>query len=137
MPILTLHGCSTEPLGNYLKALGIFRLVAEQADPTARAWWEAGAFRLSTTKFLTVEDLCEWLHENCGYSAFVAPWLANTGWGKGGKRDAGGVALKSLLEDKNTRTDQFRDASALVVRTAGSVPAQLLDVPAADIAVVK
>ena len=32
MPILTLHGCSPEPLGNYLKALGIFRLVAEQAD---------------------------------------------------------------------------------------------------------
>jgi CRISPR-associated protein Csx17 len=95
MPILTLHGCSTEPLGNYLKALGIFRLVAEQADPTARAWWEAGTLRLSTTKFLTVEDLCDWLHENCCYSAFVAPWLANTGWGKGGKRDAGGVALKS------------------------------------------
>ncbi len=137
MPILTLHGCSTEPLGNYLKALGIFRLVAEQADPTARAWWGAGAFRLSTTKFLTVKDLCEWLHENCGYSAFVAPWLANTGWGKGGKRDAGGVALKSLLEDKNARTNQFRDASTLVVQAAGSVPEQALDVPAADPKVAK
>ena len=54
MPILTLHGCSPEPLGNYLKALGVFRLVAEQADPAARAWWEAGAFRLSTAKFVNV-----------------------------------------------------------------------------------
>ena len=137
MPILTLHGCSPEPLGNYLKALGVFRLVAEQGDPAARAWWGAGAFHLSTTKLVTVRALCEWLHENCSYSAFVAPWLANTGWGKGGKRDAGGVALKSLLEDKNARTNRFRDASALVVQAAGSVPAQSLDIPAADLAVAK
>ena len=137
MPILTLHGCSTEPLGNYLKALGVFRLVAEQPDPAARAWWEAGAFRLSTAKFLTVGDLCEWLHENCGYSAFAAPWLKNTGWGAGGKRDAGGVALKSLLEDKNARTNRFRDASVLVIQAAGSIRGQSLDIPAADPAVAK
>ena len=48
MPILTLSGCPPEPLGNYLKALGIFRLVAEQADPSARAWWEGGVMRLLT-----------------------------------------------------------------------------------------
>jgi len=137
MPILTLHGCSPEPLGNYLKALGVFRLVAEQADPAARAWWEAGAFHMSTAKFVTVGGLREWLHENCGYSAFVAPWLANTGWGKGGKRNAGGVALKSLLEDKSARTNRFRDASALVVQAAGSVPVQPVDAPAANPAVAK
>jgi CRISPR-associated protein Csx17 len=48
MPILTLNGCPPEPLGNYLKAIGVFRLVAEQADPTARAWWEGGVLRLLT-----------------------------------------------------------------------------------------
>ena len=41
---MTLHlhylkGCSPTPLANYHKALGILRLVAEQADPTARGWW--------------------------------------------------------------------------------------------------
>ncbi len=137
MPILTLHGCSSEPLGNYLKALGVFRLVAEQADPTARAWWEAGAFRLSTAKFATVEGLCDWLHDTCSYSAFVAPWLANTGWGKGGKRDAGGVALKALLQDNKPRTNRFREASALVARVAGSASTQSLEVPAADSTVTK
>lgn len=138
MPILTLHGCSSEPLGNYLKALGVFRLVAEQADPTARAWWEAGAFRLSTAEFATVEGLCDWFHDTCSYSAFVAPWLANTGWGKGGKRDAGGVALKALLQDNNKpRTNRFREASALVARVAGSASTQSLEVPAADSTVTK
>ena len=48
MPILTLNGCPPEPLGNYLKALGVFRLVAEQADPSTRAWWEGGVLRLVT-----------------------------------------------------------------------------------------
>ncbi len=38
---MTLHlhqlkGCSPAPLANYLKALGILRLVAEHPDPTAR-----------------------------------------------------------------------------------------------------
>ena len=38
--ILELRGCTPEPLGNYLKGLGVFRLIAEQADPQARAWWK-------------------------------------------------------------------------------------------------
>ena len=32
----TLKGCSPAPLANYLKALGVLRLVAEQADLNAR-----------------------------------------------------------------------------------------------------
>ena len=41
---MTLHlhhltGCAPAPLANYLKALGILRPVAEQADPTA---WDRG-----------------------------------------------------------------------------------------------
>jgi hypothetical protein len=42
MPELILHGCTPEPLMSYLKALGILRLVAEQADPEARGAWRAG-----------------------------------------------------------------------------------------------
>jgi len=120
MPILTLHGCTPEPLGNYLKALGVFRLIAEQADPTARAWWEGGVFRLSTTKFESVATLSDWLHEKCAYSAFVAPWLKNTGWGKGGERDKGGEALKKLINDKEPRTERFRAGSRLVLEVTGS-----------------
>src|SRR5487761_201805 len=46
--ILELRGCTPEPLGNYLKGLGIFRLIAEQADPQARAWWKDGVLWLHT-----------------------------------------------------------------------------------------
>lgn len=44
-----LKGCSPAPLANYLKALGILRLVAEQADPSARGWWQNESFCLLTT----------------------------------------------------------------------------------------
>ncbi len=46
--VLELRGCTPEPLGNYLKGLGVFRLIAEQADPQARAWWENGVLPLHT-----------------------------------------------------------------------------------------
>jgi len=43
-----LDGCSPIPLASYLKALGILRLVSEQADPEARAWWEGDRFLLAS-----------------------------------------------------------------------------------------
>jgi len=46
--VLELRGCTPEPLGNYLKGLGVFRLIAEQADPQARAWWKGGGLVLCT-----------------------------------------------------------------------------------------
>ena len=39
-----LDGCAPAPLAHYLKALGILRLVAEQADRDARGWWDGDRF---------------------------------------------------------------------------------------------
>jgi len=46
---LALPGCSPTPLAHYLKALGVLRLVAEQADPEARGWWQDDIFHLTST----------------------------------------------------------------------------------------
>lgn len=46
--VLELRGCTPEPLGNYLKGLGVFRIIAEQGDPQARAWWKDGVLVLHT-----------------------------------------------------------------------------------------
>jgi CRISPR-associated protein Csx17 len=43
-----LTGCLPTPLASYLKALGIFRLVSEQADRTAQGWWLGDVFHLRT-----------------------------------------------------------------------------------------
>jgi CRISPR-associated protein Csx17 len=63
MPILELRGCTPEPLGNYLKGLGVFRLIAEQADPQARAWWKNGVLHVRQGKWTlsaeaTAENQC-------------------------------------------------------------------------------
>ncbi|MBI4661862.1 MAG: type I-U CRISPR-associated protein Csx17 [Verrucomicrobia bacterium] len=116
MPVLTLHGCPPEPLGNYLKALGVFRLVAEQLDSTAVGWWQDGLFLLNMSATAAYSDdkgnalplaagdqgakewLSRWFRTRCEYSAFVAPWLKNTMWRPGGARssDAAGRATQIL-----------------------------------------
>ena len=48
MPEIVLHGCTPEPLMSYLKALGILRLVAEQADCEVRGAWRGGVFVVSS-----------------------------------------------------------------------------------------
>jgi hypothetical protein len=48
--LLTLAGCTPEPLMSYLKALGVFRLVAEQADSVARGMWKGDRFVLESSR---------------------------------------------------------------------------------------
>lgn len=46
--VVELTGCTPEPLMNYLKALGVLRLVSEQADPEARGYWRGDRFVLES-----------------------------------------------------------------------------------------
>ena len=57
-----LSGCTPEPLMSYLKALGVFRLVAEQKDGNAKGCWMNGEFILRSS--LDARQLVEFfLHE--------------------------------------------------------------------------
>ena len=48
MPTITLNGCAPVPLAHYLKALGILRLVSEQADRNATGYWQGEQFILNS-----------------------------------------------------------------------------------------
>ena len=61
MPDILLEGCASRPLAAYLKALGILRLVGEQADANARGAWQNGAFLLSSS--LDRQALCDFFME--------------------------------------------------------------------------
>lgn len=78
MPELILHGCTPEPLMSYLKALGILRLIAEQADPEARGAWHAGVFMLSTQ--LDEDALITFFLEEYRPTPIVAPWAGGSGF---------------------------------------------------------
>lgn len=70
--VLKLRGCTPEPLMAYMKALGIFRLVAEQKDPSARAWWQSDDFFLCST--LDRYALVEFFLEEYKPTPIVSPW---------------------------------------------------------------
>lgn len=73
-----LHGCAPVPLGSYLKALGVFRLVAEQADPDARGFWRDGRFVLKTR--LKDDELVQFFAEDYQPTPVVTPWNGGSGF---------------------------------------------------------
>src|SRR5680860_104150 len=43
-----LMGCRPEPLGSYLKGLGVLRLIGQQVDANATAYWSDTGFVLQS-----------------------------------------------------------------------------------------
>jgi CRISPR-associated protein Csx17 len=76
MHLHVLKGCSPTPLANYLKALGILRLVGEQADAQARGWWDGERFCLFTK--LSKEELEAFFLEKYEPTPIFNPWGAST-----------------------------------------------------------
>lgn len=113
--ILDLRGCTPEPLGNYLKGLGVFRLIGEQADPQARAWWKDGVLHVRQCKWTpsdkaTAESQCvDWLLQECRFTPFIAPWQKGTGYLPLGSRAAGGDALTELLKTDHLGATAFQE----------------------------
>ena len=75
---LELRGCSPDPLMSYLKALGIFRLVSEQADGNARAYWKHDAFYLRSA--LDRDDLIDFFLNEYKPTPIVSPWNGGSGF---------------------------------------------------------
>jgi CRISPR-associated protein Csx17 len=114
---IPLPGCSPTPLASYLKALGVFRLVTEQADPSARGFWKNEAFVLSTK--LTKEELADFFLTRYAPTPLVDPWNGGSGFLKDDKAadflkqfeqspsprlslyQAGARAARALCEDLN------------------------------------
>ncbi len=75
-----LDGCAPAPLAHYLKALGILRLVAEQADNGVRGWWEGDRYCLASQ--LTLEQLVAFFLHRYAPTPMPAPWNGASGFFK-------------------------------------------------------
>lgn len=107
MNTIPLPGCTPEPLMSYLKALGVFRLVAEQADPSARGSWRGGAFVLETT--LDRDALTAFFLNQYKPTPILAPWNGGSGFYDGGKEP-----LEAIGASANPALAAYRDAIATV-----------------------
>lgn len=75
---VVLAGCTPVPLAAYLKALGVLRLVAEQADPDARGYWENEQFVLESR--LDGKELERFFLEDYEPTPVIAPWNGGSGF---------------------------------------------------------
>jgi CRISPR-associated protein Csx17 len=114
MPELRLAGCTPEPLMSYLKALGVFRLVAEQADGAATLAWKDVVAHL--TSQLDRDQLCAFFLEHYKPTPIVGPWGARSGFYPGNSESSAREALDSIVAgaDQFPRLGKFRDAIVAV-----------------------
>ena len=111
---LELKGCAPEPLMAYLKALGIFRLVAEQKDRDARAWWQNDTFVLRSA--LDREALLGFFLEEYRPTPIVSPWNGGSGfYPKDNSR-----AMNAILEAESPRFQVWNE----VISTSKQILAQ-------------
>ena len=104
MHIHDLDGCAPAPLAHYLKALGILRLVAEQADASARGWWEGERFRLATV--LDRQELMHFITGQCAPLPVFNPWGGRSGFYAGPSETS---ARKALAAIESATTDRLHD----------------------------
>lgn len=103
MADLALPGCTPEPLMNYLKALGAFRLVAEQADHKARLAWVGGIAHIDSA--LNRDDLVSFFLEKYQPTPILAPWNGGSGFYGGGS-----APLDAIAKSGTGRLETYRHA---------------------------
>lgn len=101
----TLAGCSPTPLAHYLKALGILRLVAEQADAFARGAWRDEAFTLATK--LSAKELTDFFLTKYQPTPLVSPW--NRGSGFLSDNDKAATFLGKIEKSPLPRLKRYQD----------------------------
>lgn len=101
-----LAGCAPTPLAHYLKALGILRLVAEQADTQARGWWEGEQFKLATK--LDRQELEAFFLESYEPTPMFNPWGARSGFYSGSSEKNARAMLTEIEAATHPRFDAYR-----------------------------
>lgn len=104
MKLITLDGCKPAPLAHYLKALGILRIVALQADPGVRGAWRGGRFVLLGA--LDREELIEFLLHRYVPTPILSPWNGGSGFYPKDNQQA----LDAIAQSPSERFKPYREA---------------------------
>lgn len=101
---LRISGASPRTLLGYLVGLGLLRVVARQADPSARACWRDGALELHSG--LDAAGLERFLLERWMPAPVVSPWNGGSGFFPKDNVEA----FAAIEADDSLRLDRFRAA---------------------------
>src|SRR5690554_5845730 len=100
---IALTGCKPSPLAHYLKALAILRLVAEQADSSARGYWKDDQFHLVSR--LSKPDLVAFFLNDYQFSPVIAPWNGGSGFNPNDNT----TAIDAIILGESARHSLYRD----------------------------
>lgn len=100
--LVPVEGCSPVPLADYLKALGVLRLVSEQGDPGARGHWEGEDFILTSS--LDRERLVEFFLHEYRPTPIIAPWNGGSGFYEKDNQ----VAIEAIQSGRADRLKKYR-----------------------------
>lgn len=113
-----MGGCGPDPLMINLKALGIFRVVAEQADPNARAYWKNDRFVLLTE--LGRDGLIDFFSGKSKSKYIPVPAISP--WnGGGGFMDLDGSSIDEIERSSDPRVATYAMAIREARRVLGEV----------------
>lgn len=108
-----LGGCRPEPLSSYLKALGLIRVIAEQADPDLLAWWQADELRVRSS--LDAEAVVSFLCDRYRPTPLLAPWNKGSGFGAedATKSPKATAAVERIARSVDPRLSEYREAISI------------------------
>ncbi len=105
---LELPGLHPRPLASYLAALGLFKVIATQADPTVRASWAGDMFRLSAA--IDQEMIQQFLLDSYSPTPLIAPWNGkNQGGFAPGDNGRASKQISRIADSKDPRLARYRD----------------------------
>lgn len=118
MEELELRGCPFQPLGAYLKALAVLRLMTQE-DGEARGYWNSRCFVLRTK--LGQEELIEFFLERYEPTSVLSPWNGGSGFYPK-DRKTGIDAIRASNEDRFATYRRDLGRAAEIVAEVGKMP---------------
>ena len=104
MSEIRLEGCTPTPLAHYLKAVGILRLISEQANDSCTGHWGAEQFVLRTS--LDKTTLINFFVSDYEPSPMLAPWNGGSGFYSYGDK----TGIEAIRKSNADRLRPFREA---------------------------
>jgi CRISPR-associated protein Csx17 len=104
---IALRGLQPQPLGSYLAALGVLRLVATQVRPHVRGWFDRTGFCLDG---IGEDELVDFLCDRYQPSPILTPWNGASGFYASPSHRKAVDVLKVILETSEQRFERLRAA---------------------------
>lgn len=120
--IIELKGCKSDPLINYLKALGVFRIICKQKDKEARCLWKDNILVIKT--ILNDKEIEDFFYKEYKPTPIVVPWSSSKGSdfiisleALNSIKEKDKNIIKVFYKNKSDRLKHYREAIESCIRT--------------------